>query len=146
MHGTSYRPSDLSLIKGFSKKFSFEDFHNFFEENCPGQWSMIYATRTRFFAHFDKSHLQFAHHCFLRNLLTSCMLQIAESIFSDTNVTLILIPRKMEYQHDRNVNIRTQSKAMYHIDSFAQIKDLHIGNMEVLLSHTHSIVLVFSIF
>ena len=30
MHGTSYRPFDLSLLKGFSKKFSFEDFHNFF--------------------------------------------------------------------------------------------------------------------
>ena len=29
MHGISYRPTDLSLIKGFSKKFSFEDFHNF---------------------------------------------------------------------------------------------------------------------
>ena len=26
VHGTSYRSSDLSLIKGFSKKFSFEDF------------------------------------------------------------------------------------------------------------------------
>ena len=41
VHSISYRPTDLSLIKGFSKKFSFEDFHNFFEENCPGQWSMV---------------------------------------------------------------------------------------------------------
>ena len=42
MHGTSYRPSDLYLIKGFSKKFSLilKIFIIFFEENCPWQWSM----------------------------------------------------------------------------------------------------------
>ena len=31
VHGISYRPSDLSLLKDFSKKISFEDFHNFEE-------------------------------------------------------------------------------------------------------------------
>ena len=41
MHGNSYQHYDFYLIKGFSKKISFEDFHNFFKENCPGQWSMI---------------------------------------------------------------------------------------------------------
>ena len=34
MHGISYRPADLSLLKGFEKKFSFEDFHNL-NEICP---------------------------------------------------------------------------------------------------------------
>ena len=29
--GISYRPTDLSLLKGFSKKFSFEDFQKFQE-------------------------------------------------------------------------------------------------------------------
>ena len=29
VHGISYRPTDLSLLKEFSKKISFEDFHNF---------------------------------------------------------------------------------------------------------------------
>ena len=31
MHGISYTPTDLSVLKGFSKKLSFEDFHNFQE-------------------------------------------------------------------------------------------------------------------
>jgi hypothetical protein len=31
VHGISYTPTDLSLLKGFSKNFSFEDFHNFQE-------------------------------------------------------------------------------------------------------------------
>ena len=34
MHGISYTPTDLSLLKGFSKNFSFEDFHNV-HEICP---------------------------------------------------------------------------------------------------------------
>ena len=29
MSGISYGPTDLSLLKGFSKNFSFEDFQNF---------------------------------------------------------------------------------------------------------------------
>ena len=29
MHGTSYRPTDLSLLKGFSKRLSLEIFHIF---------------------------------------------------------------------------------------------------------------------
>ena len=29
--GISYRPTDLSLLEGFSKKFSFEDFKKFQE-------------------------------------------------------------------------------------------------------------------
>ena len=31
VHGISYRPTDLSLLKGFLKIVSFEDFHNFHE-------------------------------------------------------------------------------------------------------------------
>ena len=31
MHGISYRPTDLSLLKGFFKIVNFEDFHNFHE-------------------------------------------------------------------------------------------------------------------
>ena len=34
MHGISYRPTDLSLLKDFFKKISFEDVHNF-HEICP---------------------------------------------------------------------------------------------------------------
>ena len=34
VHGISYRSTDLSLLKGFKKNFSFEDFHNF-HEICP---------------------------------------------------------------------------------------------------------------
>ena len=35
MYGISYRPTDLSLLKEFSKNISFEDFHNLFEQDCP---------------------------------------------------------------------------------------------------------------
>ena len=35
MHGISYRPTDLSLLKEFSKKISFEDFIILFEQDCP---------------------------------------------------------------------------------------------------------------
>ena len=31
VYGISFRPTDLSLLKGFSKKISFEDFQNFQE-------------------------------------------------------------------------------------------------------------------
>jgi hypothetical protein len=34
--GISYRPTDLSLLKGFSKKFSFEDFQKFQEITTYG--------------------------------------------------------------------------------------------------------------
>ena len=34
MPGISYRPTDLSLLKGFQKIVSFEHFHNF-HEICP---------------------------------------------------------------------------------------------------------------
>ena len=35
MHGISYTPTDLPLLKGFSKNFSFEDFPNFQEISVP---------------------------------------------------------------------------------------------------------------
>ena len=34
--GISYRPTDLSLLKGFSKNFSFEDFQKFQEITAYG--------------------------------------------------------------------------------------------------------------
>ena len=34
MHVISYKPTDLSLLEGFLKNFSFEDFHNC-HEICP---------------------------------------------------------------------------------------------------------------
>ena len=34
VHGISYRSTDLSLVRGFLKNFSFEDFHNF-HNICP---------------------------------------------------------------------------------------------------------------
>ena len=36
MSGISYRPTDLSLLKGFSKNFSFEDFQKFQEITAYG--------------------------------------------------------------------------------------------------------------
>ena len=36
VHGISYRPTDLSLLKGFKKIVSFEDFHNFHEISSNG--------------------------------------------------------------------------------------------------------------
>ena len=36
MSGISYRPTDLSLLQGFSKNFSFEDFQNFQEITAYG--------------------------------------------------------------------------------------------------------------
>ena len=34
VHGISYRPTDLSLLKGFQKNVNLEHFHNF-HENFP---------------------------------------------------------------------------------------------------------------
>ena len=50
MHGISYRPTDLSLLKKFSKKISFKDFHNFIwtrlsrsSGSCPSLSLQSYA-------------------------------------------------------------------------------------------------------
>ena len=41
MPGISYRPTDLSLIKGFFKKIQFWRFSMLYsKKTCPGQWSM----------------------------------------------------------------------------------------------------------
>ena len=40
MYGIFYRPTELSLIKGFPKHLSIEYFQNNSWINCPGQWYM----------------------------------------------------------------------------------------------------------
>ena len=47
VHVIYFRPTDLSLIKRFSKKKVLMIFIILFEGNCPGQWSMNYHMKKR---------------------------------------------------------------------------------------------------
>ena len=47
MHGISYRPTDLSLLKEFSKKISLKIFMVLFEQDCPEAVVHALCNKTR---------------------------------------------------------------------------------------------------